>query len=79
MHYLDQLFQVFSYSKRGELRRDFACLDANTQSDAVELHRCHELKGNQYWWHEKVDIIRKCGGLQMFLIIASQDKTTIYW
>jgi hypothetical protein len=52
------LFQLYSLSLAGELRREFLCLQApgpsSSETDKATLHDCHGMKDNQEWLYTKV-------------------------
>ena len=48
-------FQVFSYTMDKEIRIDDLCLDVAKSGAAVQMVKCHHMKGNQLWeFNEKV-------------------------
>ncbi|XP_065337647.1 polypeptide N-acetylgalactosaminyltransferase 1 isoform X1 [Cloeon dipterum] len=59
--------QLYSLSKKGELRREFNCVQAPaTKSLSVEkamLVPCHDLQGNQEWeWNKRGQLKHKASG-----------------
>jgi len=47
--------QVFSLSKKDELRREEVCADAlGRAGETVVMRHCHGHHGNQQWRHDRV-------------------------